>query len=400
MNINLNLNKLLHKGQKEVVRNLKRFTIIIAGRRWGKTRLAALILLTKSLEKKGIYWWIAPTYKQSDIAWNLLKKLVSKLPVEIKEADRKIQINGSEIVCKSADNPDNLRGEGLSGVVFDEAAFVKEEVWKSVIRPSLSDKQGWCIFISTPNSKNWFYKLTLEAEGKEDWIVFVKPTSDNPHIPANEIEDARNSIPVYVFEQEYLAKFLDDSTSVFRGISKVFKARQENKPKLHPKHEIVFGVDWGKENDFTVITGICRDCKEQVLFDRFNKIDYIFQTERLKAHYERWKPIRVIVEANSIGAPLIEQLKRDGLPIEGFLTTASSKPDLIENLSLAIETEVIKLIDEPVLMNELQLFGMETNKLGKRSYSAPSGYHDDCVISLALAWYGAKNIIRFNVMAL
>ncbi len=226
--LTLDIKKLLHAGQYEVYKGLRRFTIVCAGRRWGKTRLACIILIIVALHNKGIYWWIAPTYKIADIGWALFKGIVRPLRAQIKEGDRKaILSNGSEIHFKSADNPDNLRGEGLKGVIFDEAAFTKESVWISIIRPALADNQGWAIFISTPNGKNWFYNLTLQAEDDENWIVFTKPTSDNPYIPAEELEAAQLTTPEYIFKQEYLAEFIDDNLSVFRGITKASTLSRE-----------------------------------------------------------------------------------------------------------------------------------------------------------------------------
>lgn len=387
------IDQYLHKGQVEVFQNLKRFTIIVAGRRWGKTRLCAFILLVKALTiPKSKYWWISPTYKISDIGYEFFKKIIAKTPHVIKEADRKIILfNGSEIEFKSADTPDNLRGKGLSGVVFDEAAYIQEDVWIGIIRPTITINKGWAIFISTPNGKNWFYRLVLDAEGKEDWIVFHKPTSDNHYVPREELLDTEQSTPAIKFRQEYLAEFLDDSSSVFRNLTKQAVAPRDTTHNQHKGHSISIGVDLAKSDDFTVITGICETCKKQVFIDRSNNVDYLFQVKRLVANAERWKPESIVVETNNVGVMFIEALTREGLSIVEFTTTAQSKPDLIENLSVAIEMGELEILNDPIQLNELGAFGFEVNKLGRRSYSAPKGLHDDTVMGLALAYYGIKH---------
>lgn len=399
--VKLNIEKLLHPSQLEVFKGLKRFTIIVAGRRWGKTRLACLILLVKALTSKGIYWWVAPTYTVADLGFSLFKQLVRLIDpqyVQIKEGDRKVILQlktggTSEIVFKSADNPDNLRGQGLKGVVFDEAARIRsDELWIADIKPSLADNLGWALFISTPNAKNWFYNLYVQAGDDDKWAVFEKPSSDNPYLTAEEIEDNRLTSPSYVFKQEWLAEFIDDGMSVFRNIKKVCTLSKEDTAyKEHKNHQVYFGVDLAKQTDFSVITAFCKDCSQQVLLDRFNQIDYIFQRKRLKAHADRWKPQGIVVETNNTGIPFIEELHRLGLPIIEFTTTAKSKPNLIESLSIAIEGGDIKLFNDKIQINELRAYGMETGSSGTRKYSAPSGLHDDIVMSLALAWHGVTS---------
>lgn len=379
----------LHIAQLEIWNGLKRFTIVIAGRRFGKTLLGLLIILYWALSDKGVYWWISPNYPIGNIAWRKAKNLVSKIPFkDINIVDRTITLpNKSIIVFKSADRPNSLRGEGLKGAVLDEVAFMEEEVWNQSIRPALVDKNGKALFLTTPKGKNWIYRLYLEAQNKEDWITFQKPTSDNPYIPKEEIELARKTTPFYIFQQEYLAQFIDNATSIFRNINTEAK---ETNPKEHVGHDIYLGVDLAKQADFTVITAICKTCNEQLFIDRSNNLEYLFQEKRIEAHVDRWKPKGIVVETNNIGIPFIEGLKRKGLSIIEFTTTAHSKPNLIEDLAIAIEMGQLKLLDNKLQLNELGAFGFTMNKLGLRSYEATAG-HDDIVMALALAYYGTKH---------
>jgi hypothetical protein len=147
------------------------------------------------------------------------------------------------------------------------------------------------------------------------------------------------------------------------------------------------GVDWGQSNDFTVLTVFDADKRQQVDMDRFNKVDWALQRGRLKAMADKWKVDRILAEKNSIGGPNIEALRREGLPVLAFDTTAVSKPPLIESLVLAIEKREVTLLNDPVLINELEAYERTVSKdTGRSKYSAPEGLHDDCVVSVALGW--------------
>jgi hypothetical protein len=210
------------------------------------------------------------------------------------------------------------------------------------------------------------------------------PTSTNPHIDPSEIEAARRMLPERIFAQEYLAEFLEDAGGVFRNVPACATAIAQERGARDRAYAV--GVDWGKLNDFTVFSVIDVRDKSLVYLDRFNQIDYTVQMGRLLALCERFRPVAVVVERNSIGEPLIEALLRAGLPITAFQTTNSSKMAIIDALALAFERRDIAILPDPVLVNELQSYEMERLPSGLLRYSAPEGLHDDCVMSLALAW--------------
>jgi hypothetical protein len=154
---------------------------------------------------------------------------------------------------------------------------------------------------------------------------------------------------------------------------------------LEPRHRLVAGVDWGKQNDFTVISVGCSICKQEVALDRFNQIDYHFQRDRLKSIIEKWKVSSILVETNSIGMPNLEELQRSGLPVSGFETTGTSKPPLIENLALTLENAEWQFLPDAVGKSELEAYERKVNEnTGRSSYGAPSGLHDDTVMARAL----------------
>lgn len=220
MQIKINPKKLLHSNQLYIHDNLKRFNVIVCGRRFGKTRLAAFEIITSALESPGVYWWVSPTFSIGTPAWRLVKKTLLILfgnSVKILESTRIIELpNQSIIEFKSADNPDSLRGEGLSGLVIDECAQIKEEAWTLSLRPALSDKEGWVIFIGTPKGRNWFFHLYFFADRIENWAKFTYSSYDNPYIKKEEIDSARLTTPDIEFRQEYLAEFIHEEGAIFR----------------------------------------------------------------------------------------------------------------------------------------------------------------------------------------
>ena len=386
----------LHAAQWTIIRSQARFKVAACGRRFGKTIMASGECVRRAGMGQRV-WWVAPTYPISLYGWRAVKRLARQIPgARVREAERLVQFaSGGFVQVKSADNPDALRGEGLDFLVVDEAAFIRgEDAWAEALRPALSDRRGGALFISTPSGHNWFWRLWLRGQDPEqtDWASFRFPTSSNPYIAASEIEDARAMLPERVFMQEYLAEFLADGGAVFRNIAACATGSLHNEPAANGSY--VFGVDWGRENDFTAIAVIDSEERRLVALERFNQIGWSLQRSRLVALAERWKPTVIWAEANSIGGPNIEALQAEGLPVYGFTTTATSKPPLIESLALAFERQEIVIYDDPVLLGELQAYTLERGAHGRYRYGAPPGLHDDTVIALALAWYGVTHSAR------
>jgi hypothetical protein len=144
------------------------------------------------------------------------------------------------------------------------------------------------------------------------------------------------------------------------------------------------------EVDYTVITVIDLETKEMVYKDRFNRVDYPTLEDRLLQVYNTWHLSAMVVEANSIGRPVIDHLVQKGIGVTPFTTTNATKQSIIQGLQSAFEHDSIKIIDDPVLIGELLSFESKRSASGSFQYSAPEGLHDDCVMSLALAWYAVN----------
>jgi predicted phage terminase large subunit-like protein len=211
----------LHSSQLKIRNSDKRFRIIAAGRRFGKSRLAAWELLIHALQSttKDV-WYIAPTYQQAtDIMWSMLKELGHEVIAQAYEQTKVlVLVNGRKIALKGADRPDTLRGVGLYFIVIDEYADIKPDVWEQILRPALSDVQGRAMFIGTPKGRNHFFQLYTYAKTANDpeWEAFHFTSFDNPHIPDSEISAAKSSMSSFAFNQEFMASFEAASRDVFK----------------------------------------------------------------------------------------------------------------------------------------------------------------------------------------
>ena len=216
------LNFPLLPWQQEVFADKTRFKVIAAGRRCGKSRLAATTLIIEALKcpAGSAVLYVSPTMGQSrQIIWDLLleigREVISGSHVNNLDIT---MINGARIYVRGADRPDTLRGVSLTYAVLDEVADIKPEAWEQVIRASLSDKKGRCMMIGTPKGRNWFYDMfNLGKEGSDpEWKSWHFTTQDNPLIDPTEIESAKKTLSSFAFKQEYLASFDNAGSDVFK----------------------------------------------------------------------------------------------------------------------------------------------------------------------------------------
>jgi hypothetical protein len=259
----------LRWAQGEVFSSNKRFRVLVAGRRFGKSYLSCIELLKAAIERKGeTYFYCAPTYRMAkDIAWKTLKRLVPQVWIKSKnESDLKIElINDSVIELKGTENAMALRGRSLAGVVLDEAAFMDAEVWFEVIRPALADKQGWALFISTPDgTASWFYDLWCycKEDPTDEWKRWCYTTIEGGNVPKHEIEAARAQLDQRTFRQEFEASFenLSGLVAVSFGDENI-----SEKAKDITVSPILLGVDFNVDP----MSGICavKDGENLYVFD-------------------------------------------------------------------------------------------------------------------------------------
>jgi hypothetical protein len=384
-----------HSGQMVLHNCPARFRIMACGRRFGKTLAATNELAHKSLIKNAsLNWWVAPTYRQTEIAFNLLSDALS--PVLKKKPNhskmRLELLNDSIIECRSTERYENLRGDGPSFVVFDEASKCPKAAWTEVVRPALADTQGGAIFISTPWGRDWFWELFQRGQDplEKDYWSASFPTSANPFIPSSEIEEARRTLPEYVFAQEFMAIFLDDAASVFRRVDSCIDGTLKE-PEFG--HHYVIGWDVAKYTDYSVCTVLDADTRHVVAFQRFHGVEYSTQIDSYVTPLaQKYNNAHVVMDATGVGDPVFEEAQKRDLSVEGYhIYTNAAKKEIVDRAVVAIEQRQITYPNIPTLIDELKAFGYKFSKnMRTLQYSAPEGQHDDCVMSLCLAVHGAK----------
>lgn len=382
----------LHPKQNNFVTSTAKRKVIVAGRRGGKTTGAAFLACQGLLQGRRVLE-AAPTSEQTNAFWESCKKYlqegISAGLIRKNETGRSLEFSasGGKIRCKTAWDADTLRGDYADLLILDEYSLMRPSAWNEVGAPMLLDNDGDAVFIFTPKRRNHAFTAYQQALASNDgrWACWHFTSHDNPYLSPRALEDITGDMTADAYRQEILAEFLDSEGQVFRNIPACATVKAPSTPADHAGHGIVFGVDWAKSHDYTVITIACRDCETVVDWARFNQIDFVVQRGRLAALAEKWHPSVILAESNSIGEPNIEVLQRENLPVVGFLTTAVSKVLLIEALALACEREAFTFPEE--YAQELAAYEMtRAESTGRPRYNAPPGVFDDRVISLCLAY--------------
>jgi len=386
--------------QKEIIdvcndNNIK-YIVGCFGRQAGKSFTALNLLLKWSLENNGsISMWVSPVYSQAKKIFNELITIIagSNLTKSINKSELTITfINGSILYFRSGEREDTLRGYTLTYLVIDEAAYIKDEVWNTVLRPTTLVQGKKVLFISTPKGRNWFYNLAMRGYSEEypQYRTLHATSFDTPYITQEELIEAKQSLPETIYKQEILAEFIDDGGEVFASLKS--NAILHNYPNQLPDKKYYAGLDFGRQTDYTVLTILNSD-GEMVDFYRERQKSWDIIVSELLIKLKKWRPV-CFAEVNSIGDVLYEQIKKQYPSIQPFITSSDSKQNLIEDLIMCLNEQQLKLPSpelNPELFKELSVFTYEYSpKTRKIKYGAPNGFHDDTVISLALAYHSYK----------
>ena len=360
-----------HINQTKILESTARFRVVMCGRRFGKSELSQVEIISNALQGMNVAY-ITPTYK---LAKTFFDKLIECVPFENNKSDLVIHFpNMGTVEFFTGERLDNLRGRKFHLVVIDEASFISDlqDGWLNSIRPTLTDYQGRALFLSTPRGKNYFYSLYMKG-GQRDWESFKFTTYDNPYIKTSEINDAKAQLPKAVFEQEYMANPMENAANPFGAehINKCTVNLSYNEP-------MYFGIDLAKSFDWTVILGLYSNGNVSH-FERFQK-DWLQTKETIK---QIRKHKHIFIDSTGVGDAIVEDLQKYFNDMTGFKYTSTSKQQLMESLASSIHKKEIGF-PEGAIKDELEIFEYLFTSTGVR-YSAPSGFHDDCVNALALA---------------
>ena len=366
------------------------------GRQAGKSFTAMNLLLKWSLEDNGsVAMWVSPVYSQAKKVFTELTNTIAGtgLTKSVNKSELTITfINGSIIYFRSGEREDTLRGYTLNYLVVDEAAYIKDNVWIEVLRPTVLVNGKKVLFISTPKGKNWFHQVALRGMSDEypTYKTFFATSFDTPFITAEELEEAKMSLPETIYKQEILAEFIDDGGEVFGSLKS--SCILSSYPNHDPSKKYYAGLDFGRQNDYTVLT-ILNSEGEMVDFYRERQKSWDIIISEVVAKLKKWRPI-CFAEVNSIGDVLYEQIKKQYPSVQPFITSSDSKQNMIEDLIMGMNESKIILPSPDLntdLYKELSVFTYEYSpKTRKIKYGSPNGFHDDTVISLALSYHSFK----------
>jgi hypothetical protein len=367
-----------------------KFSIIKAGRRTGKTYNTVQWICEELLEDTRSGLWVDTTQANLGNYVDLYFRQILKPIWDLMNWNAQKYIltfpNGSYIHFRSAERPELMEGFEYTRGVINEAGIVfkKSSLWDNTLQPMFKGKTTKVRFVGTPKGKNKYADLYARGQdgNEKDWESYTFSAYDSPYWDQDELEKIKPQIPQEVWKQEYLAEFIDGAGSVFRNISGCIQNETYDKPK--PNYSYVMSVDLAKHTDFTVIYVAERETKKIIYQERFNQIDWGFQKARIQSVYDRFGVKLGIVDSTGVGDSIFDDLVNMGMYFQGFKFTSTSKNQLIQNLSVAIDNQDLTFFRFPELISELEIYGYEVSAMGNIRYNAPDGYHDDCVISLAL----------------
>lgn len=364
----------------------ERYALIEATTKAGKTVGCLAWIIEQALQGKQNqnFWWVAPVYEQARIAFRRLKNNLTSSIYKANETEQSLLFtNGARITCKSGERPDNLFGEDVFAAVIDEASRVREEAWFALRSTLTATRAPVRIIGNVKGRKNWFYKLARRAEANEPNMHYAKITAFDAVaagiLDEEEIEDARRTLPIEVFEELYLAIPTEDGTNPF-GIQNIQACIGE----LSTKEPVCYGIDLAKSHDWTVVIGLDVDGK----VCRFQRYQRSWNATVIDIRAEVGS-VYSLVDSTGVGDAVLESLQQGRGNFEGFKFTSASKQQIMEALRLAIHQRDVQFPDG-IIPNELESFEFEYSRTGVK-YSAPEGEFDDCVCGLALAVTAFKN---------
>lgn len=370
--------------------------MLAIGRQFGKSLLALNQVLDWFFNVPNCrIGWVSPIYKQSKKVYKDIESAFGNNQHVFKGHNGTELTftghNGSTIEFFSAERYDNIRGFTFDYLVCDEFAFMDVEAWTEVLRATVLVKGKKVLLISTPKGKNHFHQIfNLESENPQ-YKSFKMTSYDNPIINPREIDDARLTLPDHVFRQEYLAEFIDGGAGMFKDLTLITKSDKTGR--------MYAGLDIGRADDYTVLT-IFNENREMHFIERWNKDTWANIVDKVVNRINEFD-CHTLIEVNGIGDPIFEQVRNkvnNPNLIEPFLTTSKSKQDIIEQLVVANQSKEVKFLDESWLLKELELFTYEYNPKTKSvRYSAPNGFHDDGVMSTAIAYQSLKSLSQSGI---
>jgi len=380
-----------YKKQREIHQKINDKNIfgvvVVCGRQVGKTLLDINQSLMWALSKKNVQiMMVLPTDSQANKVYKqTIEGIISADVVKShKGQSGSAEIlfeNNSKILFRSALQEDSLRGYSNDYLIIDEAAFINENTIHSILIPTLTVKGKKILITSTPKGKNWLFKYFTKQNIDKGWASFKFTSYDSPYVNKKFLDEQKNSLPQEIFEQEYMAEFVDKA-SIFKNLDEIMTFNE----LPNNKGDVFIGVDLGMNNDYTVATVINYNYQVVDIL-RFTNVTSNELKNKLQVFFGIHKPKNIVIENNGLGIPIVSDLLETswGQFITPFTTTSKSKHEIIQNMVRLFNNKEIKLPDDKNLRVELENFIFVMSDSGNIKYQASSGIHDDMVMSLAFS---------------
>jgi len=306
-----------HKYQFEIHANLKRFSVLVCHRRFGKTFLAINALIdaaVRSPKENGRYGYVAPYLKQAkQVSWDYLKRFALQIPgTSANESDLSIDFpNSARVRLYGSDNGESMRGLYFDGVVMDEVADMRMETWPEIIRPALADRKGWCLFIGTPKGLNQFHDLYQHALTNDKWYAGMFRVDETDVLDKEEVALAKETMTENQYRQEFLCDFSASIDNALITIDKVTDAsaikRTQGEVEGSPR---VLGVDVAR---FGADRSVIQKRQGLAAYEPiiFNDIDNMTLAGMVGQTINEWKPDAVFIDAGR-GEGVIDRLRQLG----------------------------------------------------------------------------------------
>lgn len=395
-----------HPGQKEFLTCPAKIRVLACGRRWGKTDACAAAIVGELFAgPPSRILILAPTLDQAKILFERVIELLHRFldecvvnsPHASDEDSKSVKTRWSpypklifrehSVTARSGHIGRSLRGNEATHIVVDEAAYVPEELVTEVAMPMLATNNGRLTLISTPNGLNHFWRFFKMGElGEHGVWSRTSPSSESPHVSKEFLEIQRQLISQRAFEIEYEAQFVDASGTMFGAemveSCVVPEVQRDDAPAT-------VGIDWGRYRDYTAVAVLQggRSCARLVAIHQFNKVTWQEMVDRAAEIIAPFPGAKVIADGTGTGDAVCEMYDRKvGRPLQIFAFTNKDKRQLIEGLRAGMERGAIAIPPEPELIRQLKHFEVALSTSGNQLMNAKSGYHDDLVIALALAY--------------
>ena len=374
------------------------FYTMVCGRQIGKTLLLINMLLYYGINYPRItLLWVSPYYSMAIKVLSQIIDAIEFTPIT-KEANKSEKIislvNGTRIYFRSAEKPETIRGLSIDYAFLDEAQDISDDAFNKAILPTLTAKGKKCLIAGTPKSKNWFYQYFQRGE-EDNYNSYTAPSSISPFVSAEFLEEQKQSLPPAIYEQEFEALWQEGDGEVFTNIDGVCILDEWGSTN----QRTFGGLDIGTKQDYSVLTILDRNGRTLHIW-RERGLEYSQIVDKVVYLCNQYKT-DLMIEANSMGDVVYEMIRKRYKNVQPFITTNTSKENIIRRLISDIQDGVLELPSPNLfqhLYKELQMFQYKYLPSGKVSYQAMSGAHDDCVMSLAICnWNRVDNKHKKNL---